>query len=119
MQGKRTKKVFQAQKSWTCRKTHKNVCKKGNFSSYHKQVQKIPKKRTNTTKKSDTGFTGTFRKIDKATKTTSPLVISVDCTTKFYELKDVPKPGDDATVISSGIANPDHKLFAYIEKGCK
>jgi hypothetical protein len=46
-------------------------------------------------------------------------VISVDCTTKFYELKDVPKPGDDATVISSGIANPDHKLFAYIEKGCK
>ena len=75
--------------------------------------------RTNTTKKSDSGFTGTFRKIDKATKTTSPLVISVDCTTKFYELKDVPKPGDDATVISSGIANPDHKLFAYIEKGCK
>ena len=75
--------------------------------------------RTNITKKSDQGFTGTFRKVDKTTKEISPLVISVDCTTKFYELKDVPKSGNDANVISSGIANPDHKLFAYIKKGCK
>ena len=75
--------------------------------------------RSNATKKSDIGFTGTFRKIDKSTKAISPLVISVDCGTKFYELKDIPKPGDDVSVISSGIANPDHKLFAYIEKGCK
>jgi hypothetical protein len=75
--------------------------------------------RSNATKKSDIGFTGTFRKTDKATKAISPLVISVDCGTKFYELKDIPKVGDDVSVISSGIANPDHKLFAYIEKGCK
>lgn len=75
--------------------------------------------RSNATKKSDTGFTGTFRKTDKATKLVTPLVISVDCVTKFYELKDIPKAGDDINVISSGIANPDHKLFAYIEKGCK
>jgi hypothetical protein len=75
--------------------------------------------RSNATKKSDTGFTGTFRKTDKATKLVTPLVISVDCGTKFYELKDIPKKGDDINVISSGIASPDHKLFAYIEKGCK
>lgn len=75
--------------------------------------------RSNVTKKSDIGFTGTFRKMDKASKVITPLVISVDCGTKFYELKDIPKAGDDASVISSGIANPDHKLFAYIEKGCK
>jgi pentose-5-phosphate-3-epimerase len=75
--------------------------------------------RSNATKKTDIGFTGTFRKIDKATKAITPLIISVDCGTKFYELKDIPKAGDDVSVISSGIANPDHKLFAYIEKGCK
>ena len=75
--------------------------------------------RSNATKKSDIGFKGTFRKIDKSTKAISPLFISVVCGTKFYELKDIPKPGDDVSVISSGIANPDHKLFAYIEKGCK
>jgi hypothetical protein len=75
--------------------------------------------RSNATKKSDIGFTGTFRKVDKASKAITPLIISVDCGTKFYELKDIPKEGDDASVISSGIANPEHKLFAYIEKGCK
>lgn len=75
--------------------------------------------RTNTTKKEGAGFTGTFRKIDKATKEVTPLVFAVDCSEKFYELKTIPKPGDDPTVISTGIANPDHKLYAYIEKGCK
>ena len=75
--------------------------------------------RSNATKKSDIGFTGTFRKVDKASKAITPLIISVDCGTKFYELKDIPKEGDDASVISSGIANPEHKLFAYIQKGCK
>ena len=75
--------------------------------------------RTNSIKKEGTGFTGVFRKIDKATREVTPLVFAVDCNEKFYELKTIPKPGDDPTVISTGIANPDHKLYPYIEKGCK
>lgn len=71
--------------------------------------------RSDIVKKSENGFTGSFRKINKSSKEVIPLIINVDCVTKFYELKDMPKTGDDVSIISSGIANPDHKLFAYID----
>jgi hypothetical protein len=69
--------------------------------------------------KTSTGFTGIFRKTDKAAKKTSQLNFTVDCATKFYDLNEPAEPGDEPHTISNGIANPDHKLYAYIEKGCK